>query len=116
MEGDPVITDLAVRAARWVAEAAPAQLWDALLAGDVDARVGMPGAAPHLATLAGPGTVLDELQARPWAAGAAALAGDPPALAAWFAGDAAAQAAARHEMLASIAETHFDLGAWEWKE
>ncbi|WP_157008325.1 hypothetical protein [Xenophilus azovorans] len=45
-----------------------------------------------------------------------ALAGDPPALAAWFAGDAAAQAAARHEMLASIAETHFDLGAWEWKE
>ena len=114
MQGDPLITELASRAARWVAEAPPVQLWEALLLGDVDARVGMPGTAPHLATLAGPGSVLAELQARPWADGAAAVATDPAALAAWFAGDPAAQAAARHEMLASIVEAHFDLGAWEW--
>lgn len=112
MSEGATINELALRAAEWVGNATPAELWHVLQHGGIDARVGMPGVMEGLGALPGPDSFESELRKREWAAGAE---GDADSLAMWFEGNADAQAAARDEIFAAITEMAFDLGEWEWK-
>jgi hypothetical protein len=103
------INTFVIRARAWLGNATPAELWNVIQQGGMDANVGMPGLSSNVGVLSGPGSFLEKLQEREWAAGAA---GD---LAAWFASDPAAQAAARWEIECELDELFFDLGDWVWK-
>jgi len=103
------INTFVIRAHAWLETATPAELWNAIQHGGIDAYVSMPGLSPSTGVLSGPCSFLEKLQGREWAAGAA---GD---LAAWFASDTKAQAAARWEIECELDELFFDLGDWAWK-
>ena len=110
MTADPRINSLAQRAQAWVQTASPAELWDAMQKSDIGTRVGMPDIIPRLGGLVGPGSFIEELRVREWAADAH---GD---LAQWFANSPEAQRDAREEIYGQIAEVFFNIGDWEWVE
>jgi hypothetical protein len=85
---------LAARAHSWLHSATPAQLWDALQHGGIDAQVDMRGVSPSLGRLGGPApTFANELRSREWGPGA-----DVQDLAAWFFSSRQAQTHAAEEI------------------
>lgn len=108
------INEFCRKASDWLELASPRELWCVMRDGDLDIRVGMPGVAPKVGALSGPGSFWDILLTRSWAAPAEDLirSENDSALQKWFEGDHAAQAAAVWEVYFEISEFLTDCGDW----
>ncbi|MDB5828402.1 MAG: hypothetical protein JWQ73_2622 [Variovorax sp.] len=100
--------ELVCRGERWLDTATPAELWDVMHHGGLDARVGMPGVESTLGIVEGRCRHGESLATRDWAADAT---GD---FEEWFLGNRGAQLAAVHELRWELNELALDLGSGEF--
>jgi hypothetical protein len=107
---------LAAKSYAWLEHASPAQLWEVIEQGNLDAQVGMVNALSGLGALPGPGTFHELLRHRKWAKDQLNVNGDDlAALKAWFVASDSAQAenarqAVRAEISSEVSEMLADLG------
>lgn len=97
--------DFNLRGNEWLDNASPAELWDVMHHGGLDAKVGLSGLHGGLGILEGPSAYGESLATREWAAGAS---GD---FQQWFLQDLDAQEAAKNEIRFELTELAYGLGA-----